>query len=109
MGRSPILPRKDAPPSKGDLILKLVAAAQALGRTPTADDIRELSSKRRIPSLETYRAVFGRFSIALERARLKQPLDIEVERKKLLAEIRALRKKLGRPLIQKDILEASKK
>src|SRR5207245_2466032 len=29
--------------------------------------------------------------------------------KKLLAEIRALRKKLGRPLIQKDILEASKK
>ncbi len=96
-------------PSESDLILKLYALARSLGRTPTSNDILEPSKKGRMASLEVYRAVFGRWSTALERVRLVLRDKPEIDKETLIRELRALREKLKRPLLAKDILGAWKK
>jgi hypothetical protein len=69
-------PRKrkkyDLPPASR-LILELQSLAQNdLKRTPTTNDINELSKAGRCHSLATYYAVFGSFVTAIRRSRLKQ-------------------------------------
>jgi len=97
-------------PSAGHLILDLQAIAQSLlGRTPTAADIRELSKQGRSNPLNVFRAVFGSYSEAVRRARLKPDHIREYNPEVMLAELRALHKKLGRPLLKRDIADASKK
>jgi hypothetical protein len=95
------------PPPVRRLILELKALAQhVLHRTPTYDDIIELSRKGRAHSLRNYYAVFGSFPNALNAARLRSRWRQqfgETEKKNLLAELRKLRKKLKRPLIAKDV------
>jgi hypothetical protein len=93
-------------PSAGNLILKLIALGQKLGRTPTTTDILELSKKGRIFSLDTYYAVFGSFNDALRRARLPLRYNQEFDKEKLAGELRELHAKLKRPLIGKDVLAA---
>ena len=100
-------------PSKSRLILELRALAQHhLHRTPTTTDIRALYTQGKSHSLETYYAVFGSFLVALERAKLKarykQQFN-EEEKEHMLAELRHLRKKVGRPLFGYDVVKARKK
>lgn len=95
--------------SEGELILKLHAVAQSLGRTPKAEDMRELSKKGRVASLDVYRAVFGAFSTALERARLVPRHDAEAEKQKLIAELRSLRKRVGRHLVAREVVAARRR
>lgn len=97
-------------PSAGHLILELRAIAQnVLRRTPQTADIGELSKKRRSNSLNTYRAVFGTFSEALRRARLTPDYPRQYPPEQMIEELRALRRKLGRPLLKRDIAAACKK
>lgn len=93
-------------PSKGHFILELQAIAQRIGRTPTTTEIRELSKQGRAYSLDTYYAVFGSFTEAVRKAGLKSQ---KFDKEKLLGELRALREKLNRPLLGKDVLAARKK
>jgi len=93
-------------PSAGNLILKLIALGQRLGRTPTTTDVSELSKKGRIFSLDAYYAVFGSFNDALRRARLPLRYNQEFDKEKLSGELRELHAKLKRPLLGKDVLAA---
>ena len=96
-------------PSKSHLVLQLQATAQRIGKTPTTTDIARLSKAGRSPSLGIYYAVFGSFSEAVRKAALPPNYNQTFDKEKLLGEIRALREKLKRPLIGKDILAAAKK
>lgn len=96
-------------PSEGDLILKLCALAQSLGRTPTAYDVSQQSKIGRGASVSVYQAVFGKWSTALERARLKSRIEPEIDESTLIRELQALRKKLNRPVLTTDIIKAAKK
>jgi hypothetical protein len=105
--------RKHDLPSASQLILELQSIAHhVLKKTPTTNDINELSKKGRSHSLATYYAVFGSFVTAIRRARLKQHYlqeFNEMQRKVLLDELRALSKRLKRPLLGKDVMAARKK
>jgi len=96
-------------PSAGHLVLELRTIAQSLKRTPQGRDITELSKQGRANSLNTYRAVFGGFREALRRARLTSQYPRQYPQEQMLAELRALAKKLGRPPLRRDIAVASKK
>lgn len=96
-------------PSAGHLILELRALAQHLGRTPKVYDVSERSKQRLGYSLNTYRAVFGTLSEAFRRAKLSPDYPRQYSPEKMIAELRELRKKLGRPLTVGDIEKASKK
>lgn len=93
-------------PPRGSLVLQLLAIAQDLGRTPTTADIAYFSKQKRCACLDVFYAVFGDFNTALKSARLRPNYRQEFDRDYLLAELRALRQRVGRPLIQKDVAEA---
>ncbi len=93
-------------PSAGHLVLELRALAQHLGRTPTVYDISDRSKQGLGNPRNTYRAVFGGFSEALKRAKLVPDHLRQYSPEKMIAELRELRKKLGRPLRMSDIKEA---
>ena len=95
-------------PSAGHLILELHAVAQRLGRTPQAVDIRELSKEGRGYPLNVYRAVFGTYTAALKRARLTGDYPRQYSPERMIAELKTLRKRLGRPLLKRDIAAAAK-
>jgi hypothetical protein len=105
--------RKQDLPTAGQLILELQSIAQhVLKKTPTTSDIINLSKQGRSHSLATYYAVFGSFVTAIRRAKLKQHYlqeFSEVERKRMLNELRELSKRLKRPIIGKDVFAARKK
>jgi transposase-like protein len=96
-------------PSASHLILELKAFAQRLGRTPQARDIIERSKQGRGNPLNTFRAVFGTYTEAVRRAGLTRDYPRVYPPEQILAELRALRKKLGRSLSNGDIAAASKK
>lgn len=96
-------------PSKSFIILELRAIAQRLGKTPTTYDITELSKAGRAFSLNTYYEVFGSFLEAVKKAGLKPNYKQKFDKEKLLGELRALRAKLKRPLIGKDVVAARMK
>lgn len=97
-------------PSASHLILELHAVAQnVLKRTPTIFDIAELSKQNRTYSPNVYRAVFGNFREGLRRARLTPDYPKPLDKDKLIGEMRALRKKLGRPPVSADVKAAHKK
>ena len=96
-------------PTEGNLILKLVALAQRLGRTPTTTDIAEHSKKRQISSLDDYYAAFGSFNNALSRAKLPLNYNQEFDKEKLIGELKTLHAKLKRPIFGKDVLAARKR
>lgn len=96
-------------PSKSRLVLELLGIAQKLGRTPTTNDINELSKAGRSHSLNIYYDVFGSFLEAVKKAGLKSHYKQEFDKEKLLAELRTLREKLKRPLLGKDVVAARKK
>jgi hypothetical protein len=99
-------------PSAGHLILKLRSIAQSIGRAPTTNEITDLAKQRRSYQLQDYYDVFGSYLAALKKARIKlrykQEFD-ETEREHLLKELRALSKRLKRPIIGKDVRAARKK
>jgi hypothetical protein len=88
------------------MILELHTLAQRLGRTPTVTDIQEQARMGLAYSLHTYEAVFGRYSEALRRARLTPKYPNQYDQKKMIAELRAFRKKFGRPLTIEDVRKA---
>lgn len=96
-------------PSKSHLVLELLAIAQRLGRTPTTNDINELSKMGRARSLNIYYDVFGSFLDAIKKAGLKPHYKQKFDKENLLAELRELRAKLKRPLIGKDVIAGRKK
>jgi hypothetical protein len=96
-------------PGKSRLALELQSIAQRIGRIPTLADIRKLSKTGRVHSIHTYYKVFSSFPEALKVARLKMPLDPDLEKEILLGELRALHEKLKRPLIERDVAAARKK
>ena len=102
-------PKPQTLPSKSHLVLELFAIAQKSGKTPTTADIIRLSKLGRAHSLNTYYYVFGSFLEAIKKAGLKARYKQEFDTEKLLAELRALRSKLKRPLIGKDVIAARKK
>jgi len=96
-------------PSASHLILKLRAIAQSLGRTPTTTEIAELGKQGRSYKLADYYDVFGSYLAAVKKARLKlvykQEFD-EHDKERMLGELRRLRKKLKRPIFNKDVVAA---
>lgn len=88
---------------------ELQAIAQRIGRTPTTNDINDLSKEGRAYSLDMYYVVFGSFLEAVRKAGLKPHYKQKFDKEKLLAELRALREKLKRPLLGKDVIAARKK
>lgn len=96
-------------PSKSHLILEIQTIAQRLERTPVTNDINELSKQGRVSSLNTYYEVFGSFLEAVGKAGLKPNYQQKFDKEKLLEELRALRRKLKRPLLGKDVVKARKK
>jgi hypothetical protein len=96
-------------PSASHLILQLVAIAQNLGRTPSTDDLRQLSKEGRAPALDVYYQVFGSYLAAVKKAGLPVRYNKEIDKDLLLAELRQLRRKLGRPLYGKDVVAARKR
>lgn len=96
-------------PSKSRLALELQAIAQRIGRTPTTTDIREISKEGCAFSLNTYYELFGSFLEAVKKAGLKARYHQDFDKENLLGELRALRAKLKRPLIGKDVAAARKK
>jgi len=101
--------RSKSLPSKGHLILSLQAISQRLGRTPAITDINGLSNGVRSYSLDNYYDVFGSFTEAIKKARLKANYKQKFDKEKLLGELRELRAKLKRPLLGKDVVAARKK
>lgn len=109
-------PRKykitDNTPSASHLILELQTIAQRIGRTPTTNIITELAKEGKAFHIHHYYAVFGSFLTALKRARIKliyrQEFD-EADRLKMLNQLRALSKKLKRPLFAEDVAAARKR
>ena len=99
-------------PSAGHLILELRAIAQKLGKPPTTMIMAELSKQNRAHSLNAYYAVFGSFLNALKRAKLKSRYRQEFydrDRELMLSELRHLRKRLKRPIYDRDVDEARRK
>lgn len=95
--------------SKGHLALELQVLAQELGRAPTTQDVNEFSKMGRCSSLITFYTLFGDFNSALKSARLKTRYNQVFDKKLLLDELKALHKKVGRPLIRKDVEKAYKR
>lgn len=97
-------------PLAAHLILELQSLAQnVLKRTPTTNDINELSKADRCHSLATYYAVFGSFVTAIRRSKLKQHYLQQftaAQRELMLDELRALSRRLKRPIIGKDVQDA---
>lgn len=110
--KTPYLKRASDLPSPGHLVLELRAIEQELGRTPTTTLIIDLSKANKAHSLNTYYAVFGSFTAALKRAKLKpaykQEFD-EADRDRMVGELRLLHKKLGRPIYAEDVDDARRK
>lgn len=96
-------------PSKSHLILQLRAIAQRLKRTPTTGDITELSKVGRAFSLKVYYDVFGSFTKAIRKARLKSRYIQQFDKEELIGELRILRRKLRRALIARDVTAARKR
>lgn len=96
-------------PSKSRLVLELQAMAQALGSTPTTSDVVAMAKEGRCETLEVYYAVFSDFGAAIAAARLRPRYRQAFDKKQLSDELRALQKRLGRPLIQRDVATAAKK
>ena len=101
--------RVGALPSAGHLILQLRAFEQRLDRTPTTADIQKLSRAGRSFPLGVYYQLFGSFSVAIKKAGLRPRYKQEFDKEKLLDEIRALRRKLKRALIARDVAAARKR
>lgn len=105
------LNRKERP-SPGHLILKLRSIAEAMGRAPTTTEIAQMAKEGRSYQLDYYYEAFGSYLAALKKARIKtryrQEFD-EADRERMLDELRALSRKLKRPLIGKDVMAARKK
>lgn len=98
-------------PTAGQLILELQSLAQGvLKKTPTTDEINQLSKQGLSHSLATYYAVFGSYVTAVRRARLKQhylqQFD-ETDRARMRQELRSLSDRLKRPLIAIDVRKAA--
>lgn len=98
-------------PTASQLILELHSLAQSvLKKTPTTKDIIELSKQGRCHSLATYYAVFGSYVDAIRRSRLRQHYlqqFSETDRARMLQELRALSKRLKRPLVGIDVRRAA--
>jgi hypothetical protein len=99
-------------PSRSRLMLELKAIGQELGSAPTTKDWVQLRKQERVYPIYIYYAVFGSFLDAVKLAKLKprykQEFD-EVDREKMLEELRVLSRKLKRPLFGEDVFAARKK
>ena len=98
-------------PSRSSLVRELRTVAQALGRAPTTSDWLKLRETERVYPLYIYYAVFGGFLAAVKQAKLKprylQEFD-EVEKARMIEELRALSRRLKRPILGKDVVAARK-
>jgi len=95
-------------PSKGALALELQGLFQELNRVPTTTDVTHFAKKGRCHHIHWFYAVFGDFKTAIKTAGLRPRYKQEFDKEQLLTELRTLHKKLKRPLIQKDVVKASK-
>lgn len=99
-------------PSPSHLILKLQSISQGLGRAPTTDEITQFAKRGRSYQLKDYYEAFGSYVAALKKGKIKlryRQEFTEAERELLLEELRALSRKLKRPLLGKDVFAARKK
>jgi hypothetical protein len=105
------LNRKELP-SPSHLVLKLRSIAVRLGRPPTTAEITKLAKQGRSYPLRDYYKVFGSYLAALRKARIKtryrQQFD-ESDRARMLGELRALSRRLKRPIYGRDFAPARKK
>jgi DNA replication protein DnaD len=83
--------------SKGHLILSLQANSQRLDRTPTTNDVNELSKASRSYSLNNYYNIFGSFVEAVRKANFKASYKQKFDKEKLFSRLRELRTKLKHP------------
>ena len=99
-------------PSAGTLVLKLRSIAVRFGRAPTTLEITRLSKTGRSYPLHHYYYVFGSYLAALKKAgikaRYRQEFD-EKEQERMLDELRALSRRLKRPLYGRDFPKAREK
>jgi len=96
-------------PSQAELVAELRSIVQELKTTPTTTIIARFSKEGRSHSLNTYYAVFGSFPEALRRAKIKRIYIREFDaddRERMLRELRILRRKLGRPIFNEDVVKA---
>lgn len=96
-------------PPAGNMILKLRAVAESMGRTPAAVDINRLSNEGRCYKLSEYLKVFGSYGKAVKTAGLQpnyaRRFDVR-EKEMMLFELRELSRKWRRPLTTDDVREA---
>ena len=102
-------PKLDVLPSERRLIAELREIARTLSKTPTTNDIRNLSKKKKCHTLENYYAVFGSYVEAVRAAGLKQHYKQEFDKEKLLAELRELAKSFDRRMFARDVGAARRK
>lgn len=97
--------------TKEVLISQLQALALKLGRTPGASDVDKASKRGECGSAYTYRAYFGSYRAALLAAGFVAPRQYPAKRSRsrMLGEIKALARKLGRSPTIKDLREASRR
>ncbi|MEZ5308580.1 MAG: hypothetical protein R2684_15655 [Pyrinomonadaceae bacterium] len=95
-------------PTKSELILKLRALADKLGRSPMNTDVVEASKNGRGYTINTYTQVFGTFNRALDAARLERNTYRKWDRDSMLEQLREYSSNLGRPLTKKDVVEGAK-
>ena len=99
-------------PSAGHLVLKLRSIAVRFGRAPTTAEITRLAKEGRSYQLDDYYKVFGSYLAALRKARIKLRYRQEFDRNEralLLDELRALSRRLKRPIYGRDFPAARKK
>jgi len=102
-------PKFDVLPDERRLIAELRQIAQMLGKTPTINDIRQLSKQKKCHTLENYYAVFDSFVNAVRAAELKQHYKQEFDKETLLSQLRELGKTLDRPVFPVMLLKPEEK
>ncbi|MBI4128862.1 MAG: DEAD/DEAH box helicase [Parcubacteria group bacterium] len=99
--------RKDV--SHTELIAELKKLKKKLGRVPTTSDISEASKRRECASPGTLAKRFGSIPDALKAAGMRLSRAIDTSRSALIAQLKKLKKKLGKVPGELDINAASKR
>jgi len=93
---------------KSILIHQLQSLAVELKRTPTMSDIMDAARQEKCAPYRAFTNAFGTLQNALKAAKLPLNYNQEFTEKQLIAQLRDLSRALGRPLTQRDVLNASK-
>jgi hypothetical protein len=97
---------EDQAPPKRELVSELRSIAQELKRPPTPNDVNRWARWGRAHPLKWFYSVFGNFTAALRAARLDAERSGEADPEVMLDQLRALYRKLKRPLLQRDVVAA---